>query len=75
MTGSEFIDWLDNHPKAERGGLVEGYNLSGFAIKFRRTNSSSFAYFSGPFDDRKLSNRDIKDVCDSLHLEYPDGIN
>lgn len=70
MTGQELIEWVENHD-CYRDNNVEGFNVTGFAIVFRRRNTPFFAYFSGPFDGRNVPRRDIIAVCDALQIERP----
>jgi hypothetical protein len=70
MTGREFTEWIEDHD-CLRDTNVQGFNVTGFAIVYRRRNTSYFAYFSGPFDDRPVPKRDIRDTCDALHIDVP----
>ena len=70
MTGQEFMQWMEDHD-CYRGEIIEGF--VGFAVIYRRRNTSLFTYFSGPFDDRHVPGRDIRDACDALGIDRPPG--
>jgi hypothetical protein len=71
MTGQEFMAWMEDHG-CFRDWKVDGFNVTGFGVVYRKKDTPYFIYFSGPFDDeRRVPSRDIRDGCDQLHIPRP----
>ncbi len=75
MSGREFLKWLNNQPQLKVIPKEAFNTIGGACLEIVHKTTGSFAYFSGPFGDKPVPNRDIKDICIQLGIGFPPGLS
>jgi len=73
MTGARFYRWLREQQNFDIQTKEPFNSTWGVCLEITNTTNNLFTYFSGPFDEREIPDRDIIDTCTQLGNGFPPG--